>query len=141
MPPDEVILPELNRKLGIYAQRKLAARGVEIIAHAKVSGINGGVVQLTNGDKIPANTLIWTATGWRGDNTDGVGLVRDLRHNLAVAIAGKRLLVLGSGGAARGILEPLQVPLPLAHHAEPLEDEALAHDQLDAPPEVRGRLR
>src|SRR6516225_1188355 len=59
--PDEVILPELNRKLGIYAQRKLAARGVEIIAHAKVSGIDAGVVQLTNGDKIPANTLIWTA--------------------------------------------------------------------------------
>src|SRR6516164_8237863 len=59
--PDEVILPELSRKLGIYAQRKLAARGVEIIAHAKVSGIDAGVVQLTNGDKIPANTLIWTA--------------------------------------------------------------------------------
>jgi len=51
--PDEVILPELDRKLGIYAQRKLAARGVEIIAHAKVSGIDAGVVQLTDGDKIP----------------------------------------------------------------------------------------
>jgi NADH dehydrogenase len=59
--PDEVILPELNRKLGIYAQRKLAARGVEIIPRAKVSTTNAGVVQLTNGDKIPANTLIWTA--------------------------------------------------------------------------------
>jgi NADH:ubiquinone reductase (H+-translocating) len=59
--PDEVILPELNRKLGIYAQRKLAARGVEIITQARVSAMGEGVVELTNGDKIPANTLIWTA--------------------------------------------------------------------------------
>ena len=59
--PDEVILPELNRKLGIYAQRKLAARGVEIITHARVSAMAEGVVELTNGHKIPANTLIWTA--------------------------------------------------------------------------------
>ncbi len=59
--PDEVILPELNRKLGIYAQRKLAARGVEIITQARVSAMAEGVVELTNGHKIPANTLIWTA--------------------------------------------------------------------------------
>src|SRR6266404_534210 len=59
--PDEVILPELNRKLGLYAQRKLAARGVEIITHAKVTAMGDGVVELTNGDKILANTLIWTA--------------------------------------------------------------------------------
>jgi NADH dehydrogenase len=59
--PDEIILPELNRKLGIYAQRKLAARGVAIITHARVSAMDDGVVELTNGDKIPANTLIWTA--------------------------------------------------------------------------------
>jgi NADH:ubiquinone reductase (H+-translocating) len=59
--PDEVILPELNQKLGAYAQRKLAARGVEIITHTKVSAMSHGVVELTNGDRIPASTLIWTA--------------------------------------------------------------------------------
>src|SRR5713101_9959937 len=59
--PDEVILPELNRKVGSYAQRKLAARGVEIITHTRVSAMADGVVELTNGHKIPANTLIWTA--------------------------------------------------------------------------------
>jgi NADH dehydrogenase len=59
--PDEVILPELNRKLGIYAQRKLTMRGVEIVTAAKVGAIIDGIVELTNGDKIPTNTLIWTA--------------------------------------------------------------------------------
>jgi shikimate dehydrogenase len=58
------------------------------------------------------NTLIRTAAGWRGDNTDGAGLVRDLRHNLGTAIAGKRVLVLGSGGATRGILAPLLAEQP-----------------------------
>jgi NADH:ubiquinone reductase (H+-translocating) len=59
--PDEVILPELDRRLGIYAQGKLTKRGVEIIIGAKVSAINDGIVELTNGDKIPASTLIWSA--------------------------------------------------------------------------------
>jgi NADH:ubiquinone reductase (H+-translocating) len=59
--PDEVILPELNRKLGIYAQGKLTKRGVEIITGAKVSAITDGIVELTNGETISANTVIWSA--------------------------------------------------------------------------------
>jgi NADH dehydrogenase len=59
--PDQVVLPELNRKLGIYAQRKLIRRGVEIVTSAKVSSISDGVVALANGEKIQANTLIWSA--------------------------------------------------------------------------------
>ncbi len=52
------------------------------------------------------NTIIFDAGALRGDNTDGVGLINDLRnHNLAVA--GKRVLLLGAGGAARGVLGPL----------------------------------
>jgi len=43
----------------------------------------------------------------RGDNFDGVGLVRDITHNLGVAIKGKRVLMLGAGGAARGALLPI----------------------------------
>lgn len=58
---DEVILPELGPKLGAYAQRKLAARGVEIITKAKVTSYRDGVVKLSNGDTIPTSTLIWTA--------------------------------------------------------------------------------
>ncbi len=42
-----------------------------------------------------------------GENTDGIGLERDLTANLQVRVAGRRLLVVGAGGAVRGILEPL----------------------------------
>lgn len=42
-----------------------------------------------------------------GDNTDGTGLVRDLRQNRKIALKGKRILLLGAGGAARGVLPAL----------------------------------
>lgn len=42
-----------------------------------------------------------------GDNTDGVGLVRDLTGNLGLVVAGLRVLILGAGGATRGIVAPL----------------------------------
>jgi len=42
-----------------------------------------------------------------GDNTDGPGLVRDLSHNLGFALSGRRVLMLGAGGAARGVIQPL----------------------------------
>jgi NADH dehydrogenase len=58
---DEFILPELGHKLGAYAQRKLAARGVEIITHARVTSVCEGLVELSDGKKIAATTLIWAA--------------------------------------------------------------------------------
>jgi shikimate dehydrogenase len=53
------------------------------------------------------NTLAWQDERILGDNTDGAGLVRDLCDNLSVPLTGKRLLVLGAGGATRGVLAPL----------------------------------
>ena len=54
------------------------------------------------------NTLTALADGrLRGDNTDGVGLVRDLTRNNGFELGGKRLLLLGAGGASRGVIRPL----------------------------------
>ena len=54
------------------------------------------------------NTLTLDTDGkLRGDNTDGAGLVCDLLHNHGAALADRRVLLLGAGGAARGVLEPL----------------------------------
>ncbi|MCX8146529.1 MAG: shikimate dehydrogenase [Azovibrio sp.] len=53
------------------------------------------------------NTLSLEAGHIRGDNTDGAGLVRDIETNLGFALAGRRILLLGAGGAARGVILPL----------------------------------
>jgi len=58
------------------------------------------------------NTLSFSGAELRGDNTDGTGLVRDLKANLGVAIAGRRVLLLGAGGAARGVILPLLAEHP-----------------------------
>ncbi|MFA9219164.1 MAG: shikimate dehydrogenase [Sphingomonadaceae bacterium] len=53
------------------------------------------------------NTLHFTADGIIGDNTDGAGLVADIVQNAGVTLTGKRVLLLGAGGAARGVVLPI----------------------------------
>ena len=74
------------------------------------------------------NTLIRTDSGWRGDNTDGEGLIRDLK-NQGMVVSGKRVLLLGAGGAARGVLKPLldEKPAELAlSNRNPWKPEKIA---------------
>lgn len=52
--------------------------------------------------------------GWFADNTDGIGLVRDIEHNAGVPLAGKRVLLVGAGGAGAGVLGPLLAARPAA---------------------------
>jgi shikimate dehydrogenase len=54
-----------------------------------------------------ANTLTFLADGVRADNTDGVGLVRDITQNERVSLKGVRVLLIGAGGAARGVIAPI----------------------------------
>ncbi len=58
------------------------------------------------------NTLKFDNDGILGDNTDGAGLVRDLTLNLRQPLAGKSLLLMGAGGAARGVIGPLLAEQP-----------------------------
>ncbi len=60
------------------------------------------------------NTLRFDADGWLGDNTDGAGLVRDIEHNAARPLAGRRVLLLGAGGASAGVLGSLIAARPAA---------------------------
>ena len=60
------------------------------------------------------NTLGFDSSGMLGDNTDGAGLLRDLTNNLGCRITGQRLLLLGAGGAARGVVGPLLEARPAA---------------------------
>lgn len=60
------------------------------------------------------NTLSFNAGAIVGDNTDGVGLVTDIVRNAGVAIEGKKVLLLGAGGAARGVILPILEQRPAA---------------------------
>jgi shikimate dehydrogenase len=98
-----------------------------------------------------ANVLRFDAAGWYADNTDGVGLVRDIEAGAGVALAGRRVLVIGAGGAAAGVLGPLLQARPAAvmlanrsadralalaeRHAGPAREHGVALDAggLDAP--------
>ena len=58
------------------------------------------------------NTLTWQGKEWHGDNTDGIGLVTDLESNLNFPLKGKDILLIGAGGATRGVLGPLLAAQP-----------------------------
>ena len=60
------------------------------------------------------NTIVFEAEGWFGDNTDGAGLVRDIELNAGVPLRGRRVLVLGAGGAAAGAIDALLGARPAA---------------------------
>ena len=53
------------------------------------------------------NTLVRTASGWDGDNTDGAGLVRDLTERHSLDLRARRVLLIGAGGAAHGVAPAL----------------------------------
>ena len=58
------------------------------------------------------NTVVLTPTERLGDNTDGIGLVQDLRRNHEIALQAQRILILGAGGAVRGVLPALLSEAP-----------------------------
>jgi len=58
------------------------------------------------------NTLVFENGKVRGDSTDGVGLLRDLTDNLGRKISGARVLLLGAGGAAQGVIGALLAAQP-----------------------------
>ena len=70
-------------------------------------------IKTARAEKAGAVNTLWQDQEGRlnGDNTDGIGLVNDLRKH-DIDIKGKQLLILGAGGAARGILEPLLAEQP-----------------------------
>ncbi len=59
------------------------------------------------------NTICFEESGrTTGDNTDGVGMLRDITANLGYAVSDRRILVIGAGGAVRGVLGPLLEQAP-----------------------------
>ncbi len=81
------------------------------------------------------NTLLQDSPGhYIGRNTDGIGLVRDILQNHHGKIEGQRVLLVGAGGAARGVLQPLLAEKPrrlVIANRSPDRAVVLAHDFAD----------
>lgn len=92
----------------VTAFRESGGKGMNVTLPFKVEAFNLAD-RLTDRARLAqaVNTLKFDSDGILGDNTDGVGLVRDIKEHLGVALQGKRILILGAGGAARGVLRPL----------------------------------
>ena len=89
--------------------RAAGGRGANVTVPFKEQAFKycGNAVSDRAGAAGVVNTLVFENSGVRGDNTDGVGLLRDITVNLGRAIAGLRVLLMGAGGAAQGVIGPL----------------------------------
>lgn len=96
---------------------KLGYKGVNVTVPFKFEALRfvsqHGVVNRLASQARAVNTMTFNHDGSvTGDNTDGIGLLNDITHNLNFDIAGKKVLLLGSGGAAFGVLQPLVAANP-----------------------------
>ena len=116
------ILPEIPPKLGEYAARELARRGVEIHVSTTLESLTENEAVLSNGDRIPTHTLVWTA-GVKANPTLGqLGVPLDERGRVRVdpllhVLGHERLWALGDGAAVPNQATPGRVDPPTCQHA------------------------
>lgn len=95
-------------RAAVEAFRQAGGRGMNVTVPFKLEALEladrpTGRARLAGA----ANTLRFDADGIFADNTDGIGLVRDIRDRLGFPLSGRRILIVGAGGAARGVVLPL----------------------------------
>jgi len=98
----------------VRAFREAGGKGLNVTVPFKQEAWLMATVRSDAAERAGAvNTLCFLDNGLlRGDNTDGVGLLRDLTENHGVSLGDARVLVLGAGGAVRGVLQPLLAARP-----------------------------
>ena len=100
--------PEGGFAAAVDAFRHKGARGLNITAPFKLDAFSYATKLLDRARLAGAtNAMSFVGDVVEADNFDGVGLLRDIEYNQGIPLPGKRVLLLGSGGAARGALLPL----------------------------------
>jgi shikimate dehydrogenase len=114
----DLIYEKLEGPLGGFAEavdafRKAGGRGLNVTTPFKLDAF-AYATELSQGAQLAGAVNAMKFEGERvlAENFDGVGLVRDVMHNLGYPIRGKRVLMLGAGGATRGALLPFLAENP-----------------------------
>lgn len=105
---DRILATDENFEQTVREFAAAGGRGMNVTAPFKLAAMRMSD-QLSERARVAqaVNTLSFTRGGILGDNTDGYGLVHDIRERLGIQLAGRRVLLVGAGGAARGVLLPL----------------------------------
>lgn len=108
---EHMLVPREDFPAAVYGLIGSGAKGANVTVPFKLEAYGLSTALTERASAAGAvNTLKFGSNVILGDNTDGTGLCTDIVCNYGVSLRGKRILVLGGGGAARGIL------LPLLHH-------------------------
>ena len=108
---EHMLVPREDFAAAVYGLIGSGAKGANVTVPFKLEAYGLSTALTERASAAGAvNTLKFGGNVILGDNTDGTGLCTDIVRNCGVPLNGKRILVLGGGGAARGIL------LPLLHH-------------------------
>jgi shikimate dehydrogenase len=112
---EAILAPPDGFAAAVAAFRAAGGRGMNVTVPFKLEAFRlADECSARARDAGAVNTLSFEGGRALGDNTDGVGLVRDLEANLGIALAGRRVLLMGAGGAARGALFALLARAPSA---------------------------
>jgi shikimate dehydrogenase len=105
---DAILAPLDGFDAAIRAFRAAGGRGLNVTVPFKLQAFALADERSERAREAGAvNTLRFDAAVALGDNTDGAGLVADITRRLDVPLQGARILLLGAGGAARGVIGPL----------------------------------
>src|SRR5688572_29977027 len=105
---DRILAPRDSFRETVLAFRGAGGKGLNVTLPFKHEAWH--IAAVRSGFALAAgavNTLLFQGESIVGHNTDGIGLVRDLTSNLRIAVRGKRVLLMGAGGASYGAMEPL----------------------------------
>ena len=106
---EKMLLPLDGFATGVRAQLELGSQAANVTVPFKLDACAFADELSERADKAgAANTLIVRADGSvLGDNSDGLGLMQDITVNQGMTLRNKKVLLLGAGGAVRGVLQPL----------------------------------
>jgi NADH dehydrogenase len=116
------ILPEIPRRLGEYAARQLEQRGVDIRVETTLSEVERHAAVLSDGDRIPTSTVVWTAGVRANPVNEQLGLPLDERGRIKVGptlqIEGvPNAWALGDGACVPNLATPGEVDPPTCQHS------------------------